>query len=207
MVRKIEVLIVDDEEFFREALVEIVKSFEDLTVVGDMSSGATALQFLENNACDVVLCDVRMPHMNGIEFTELSRHLDDPPQVVAVTSFNNDVSMVSMLRAGANGFILKSARRQDIADGIRSAVQGGTSISPDAARYLKKFLRPPVSLESDVVSALDRRVLTELHYGLSNAYISRELGISVPSVKKSVNRLMQVFGASSRLQLVVLTSP
>ena len=65
MVRKIEVLIVDDEEFFREALVEIVKSFEDLTVVGDMSSGATALQFLENNACDVVLCDVRMPHMNG----------------------------------------------------------------------------------------------------------------------------------------------
>lgn len=126
----------------------------------------------------------------------------DPPVVIAVISFNDDVAMVDMLTAGARGFVLKSARKGEIIAAIHSAVEGGTTLSPAAASGLRRHIMPTAAAVGGL-SPLDSRMLRLLHLGMSNASIAEEVRISASSVKKSVARLMQTFGASSRLELVV----
>lgn len=198
----INVMIVDDEEFFRDALEFLVGGEPDISVVSACATADEALEALWRSSVDVVLCDVRMPAKNGVEFTRQSQLLPSPPAVIAVTSFNDDVAMVDMLSVGARGFILKSARKNEIIAAIHSAMAGGTSLSPAAASGLRRHIMP-IAAKDEELSPLDSRVLRLLHLGMSNASISEEAGISMSSVKKSVARLMQTFSSASRLELVV----
>lgn len=200
----INMVIVDDEEFFRDEMAFMVGTEENISVIATCATVDEALEVLWQSDIDVVLCDVRMPGKNGVEFMRLSRLVPSPPAVVAVTSFNDDVAMVDMLTAGARGFILKSAKRTEIMAAIHSAREGGTTISPSAASRLRQYIIP-LEVAVEGLSALDTRVLRLLHLGKSNASIADEMNISGSSAKKSVARLMQTFDASSRLELVFLS--
>lgn len=204
MPSQIHVLIIDDEQFYRDTLTTYLTPCADITVVATAANGAQALHMLEKVMVDVVLCDVRMPLLDGIDFTKTAAAENLPCKILALTSFNDDHAMLNMLRAGAFGFLLKSAAREEIINAIRVAAAGGTTISPEVATSLRKYLaHPPVVTEE--LPAREQDILTLLHLGKSNAVIAAELNVSTVSVKKAVSRLMQRFTVTSRMELVAVT--
>lgn len=198
------VLIVDDEEFFRDALRAYLAPHEDILVVATVDNGEEALQVLEKIVVDVVLCDVRMPVMDGLKFTRKVADLHNDCRILALTSFIDDHVMVSMLNAGAHGFLLKTAAREDICAAIIDAANGGTTISPAAATGLKKYLLQPAAV-TDSLPLREQDVLALLHAGKSNAAIAEGLEVSASSVKRAVSNLMQRFNAGSRTELIAFT--
>lgn len=197
-------LIVDDEQFFRDTLENYFSTCEDITVVATADNGAHALQVLEKTMADVVLCDVRMPLLDGVEFTRTVAERNLPCNILALTSFNDDQAMLSMLQSGAFGFLLKNTGRDDIITAVREAAVGETTISPEVATGLRKYLAQP-TVSTEGLPVREREVLTLLHRGKSNAGIAEELDVSAVSVKKAVSRLMQRFNVASRLELVATT--
>lgn len=204
MSNHIHVLIIDDEHFYRDTLTAYLTPCADITVVAAVENGAQALQMLEKVMVDVVLCDVRMPLLDGIDFTKTAAVENLPCKILALTSFNDDRAMLEMLHAGAVGFILKSAGRHEIINATRAAVTGGMSISAEVAKGLRKYLTPPPIVIKELPER-ERDVLALLHLGKSNDSIAAALHVSVVSVKKAVSRLMQRFSVSSRMELVTIT--
>lgn len=201
----ISVLIVDDEPFFGEALTRYLEKYEGIKVLGVSEDGVQALDMLQKVMADVVLCDVRMPRMDGVQFAKVVAAEKLPCRVVGLTTFDDERSMLEMLNAGCFGFILKSARPDEIVEAVRGAASGGTTISPQSATRLRRYL---VNLPEPSASHLPDReweVLSLLQKGGSNAAIADELRVSEASVKKAVTRLMQRYDVSSRLELVVTT--
>lgn len=204
MSHPIRILIVDDEPFFRDILEAYFTTCAGITVVDTASNGAQALKSLEKMMVDVVLCDVRMPLLDGVEFTRSVAELHLPCKILALTSFKDDQAMLAMLQAGAFGFLLKGATRKEIHSAVYAAAMGGTTISPEAATGLRKYLSCGIA-STEGLSAREQEVLTLLHLGRNNSSIAAELDVSVASVKKTVRHLMQRFNASSRLELVAVT--
>lgn len=202
--RPLNVLIIDDEEFYRDTLTAYLAAYADLTVVAVAENGAQALHILESTPVDVALCDVRMPLFNGVDFTKTATARKLTCKILALTSFNDDRAMLGMLHAGAVGFLLKSADQHEIINAIRAAATGAMSISPEATNNLRKYLTPPpITIEG--LPDRERDVLALLHLGKSNDSIAAALHVSVISVKKAVSRLMQRFNVSSRMELVAIT--
>lgn len=204
MPRQINLLIVDDEQFFRDSLADYFSDAPDITVVATAPNGAEALQVLERTTVDVVLCDVRMPLLDGVEFTRAAAERKLPVKVLALASFNDEHAMLGMLQAGAYGFLLKSEGREEIVQAVRTAAAGGTTISPEAATGLRKYLARPVT-GTEGLSDRERDVLTLLHVGKTNLEIAEELDLSAVSVKKTVSRLFQHYNVTNRLELVAVT--
>ncbi|WP_080794330.1 response regulator transcription factor [Corynebacterium pacaense] len=201
----IRVLVVDDEVFFRDSLSAALAASEDISVVGVADNGLQARDFLLSNEAEVVLCDVRMPIMDGVGLTEELSARGALARVIAVTSFNEDQAMLRMLHAGAWGFVLKSARRREIIDAVVAVAAGGTVISPVAASNLRQYLVSPLSTLSVELSDRERSVLGLLHQGKSNRQIAGCLGVSEVSVKKTMSGLMRTFDVSSRVRLIAVT--
>lgn len=200
----IRVLIADDELFFIETLEEYLSAFEGIVVVATARNEAQALEALSENSVDVVLCDVRMPIVDGIEFSKAVLEREINCKIIAWTSFNDDRAVLEMLRLGASGFLLKSSEPSKIVEAIRKASIGGTTIDALSATKLRKYLGRFVSYPEDLPRR-ERDVLDLLHLGKSNDAISKELDISMVAVKKAVRRLMERYCASSRLELVAVT--
>lgn len=198
------VLIVDDEEFFRETLKTHLSTYEDIAVVATAANGEEALRLLEKAMVDVVLCDVRMPLMDGVVFTKIVAERNLPCKILALTSFNDGQAMLTMLEYGAFGFLIKGVGRADISTAIKAAVAGGTTISPESATKLRNYISRP-KFFTETLPDREEEVLKFLHLGKSNRDIADELKISANSVKKAVSRLMQRFNATSRLELVAAT--
>lgn len=201
----ITVLIVDDEPFFRETLTAYLQRYDTITVVATASSGREALKILEKVTVDVVLSDVRMPHLDGIGLVQVISERNLSCRLVALTTFDDEQAMLEMLNFGAYGFVLKSARPGEIVEAVRSAAQGGITISPEAATALRKYIThfPVTSMEA--LPSREHQVLTLLHMGKNNATIANDLAIAETTVKKTVARLLQRYSVCSRLELVVAT--
>lgn len=199
------VLIVDDEPFFRETLTAYLKNHEDITVIATANDGVEALEVLEKVSVDVVLCDVRMPHLDGLGFIKEASEKGLACRIVALTTFDDEQSMLGMLTAGAFGFVLKSARSGEIVEAVRTARRGGTTISPESATALCKYVTRFSGPTTQSLPARERQVLTLLQLGKSNAAIADDLDIAEATVKKAVTRLMQRYDVASRLELVVAT--
>lgn len=200
----VHVLIVDDEKFFRDTLKAYLAPHENILVVATAENGEEALEVLDKIVVDVVLCDVRMPLLDGLEFTRQVTEHNIDCKVLALTSFLDDHVMLGMLNAGALGFLLKTAGRDSIYSAILEAAKGGTTISPAAATGLRKYLIRPTSMV-DGLPTRERDVLVLLHSGKSNVAIAEALEISMASVKRAISNLMQRFNAVSRTELIVLT--
>jgi DNA-binding NarL/FixJ family response regulator len=204
----IRVLIVDDDELVRVGLRAIIDAEDDLSVVGEAGDGADVVPAAARLRPDVVLMDVRMPALDGIQATRLLlSRLADPPRVLVVTTFENDEYVYEALRAGASGFLLKRARPVQIVDAVRLVARGDSLLFPAAVRRLAAAYGPAEA--GRPVAGLGRlteregEVLTLMAAGLSNAEIAGRLHLGVETVKTHVGSVLAKLGVRNRTQAVV----
>jgi DNA-binding NarL/FixJ family response regulator len=211
------VLVVDDQALLRTAFSSLIEAEDDLEVVGEASDGAEAVELALARRPDVVLMDVRMPVMDGIEATRSirARWPDDsgegPPRVLILTTFDLDEYVFEALRAGASGFALKSRPLEELLAAIRVVAAGEALLAPSVTRRLIAHFaaRPPATarpLAAGLEELTDREqeVLRLVAKGLSNSELAEVLHVSMPTVKTHVSRILTKLGARDRTQLVVI---
>jgi len=199
----IRVLIADDEALIRTGLRAIIEAEPDLTVVGEAADGAEVVPLVRRLGPDVVLMDVRMPDVDGIQATRhLVETLADPPKVLVVTTFENDDHVYDALRVGASGFLLKRARPADLVQAIRTVAAGESLLFPAAIRRLAAAYgghTPPAQLTDR-----EAEVLRLMADGQSNAEIAADLVLGLETVKTHVGNVLTKLGVRDRTQAVVV---
>ncbi|MEW9529541.1 response regulator [Microbispora sp. NPDC049125] len=214
----VRVVLADDQPLVRAALQMVIADAPDLELVGEAGTGAEAVRLAGDLAPDVVVMDIRMPGMDGIEATRLITAGPGTARVIVLTTFDDDDYVHGALRAGASGFLVKDMALEDILTAVRVVAAGDALIAPSVTRRLiEEFAGRPASVprarELDGVTAREREVLTLIGRGMSNTEIAAELVISVATVKAYVTRLLAKLDARDRVQLVIiayeagLTSP
>ncbi|MGP3959454.1 response regulator [Nonomuraea sp. 3N208] len=199
------VVIADDEDLVRAGLRIIIDAEPDLAVVGEAADGAAVLPVVRREQPDVVLMDVRMPALDGIQATARLMALDDPPKVLVVTTFENDDHVYDALRAGASGFLLKRARPDDLVKAIKVVAAGESLLFPAAIRALaggRSAGRPAVP-GIGRLTAREGDVLRLMARGLSNTEIAAELVVGAETVKTHVGNVLAKLGARDRTQAVI----
>ena len=200
----IRVLVVDDQALLRGSFRVLLECEPDFTVVGEATTGVEAVELTERESPDVVLMDVRMPEMDGIEAT---LRIGGRARVLIVTMFDLDAYVYAALRAGASGFLLKDAPPADLLTAIRVVAAGEALLAPSVTRRLiEEFARIPafpVIRGLDGVTEREREVLTLIARGLSNAELAAHLHLGAATVKTHISRLLTKLGARDRAQLVI----
>ncbi|WP_406295423.1 response regulator transcription factor [Embleya sp. NBC_00888] len=206
----VRVLIADDESLVRAGLHAIVAAEPDLAVVGEAATGVEAVARARELRPDLVLMDVRMPGLNGIEATaQLLREPSGSPKVLVVTTFENDEYVYDALRAGAHGFLLKRARADEMVHAIRTVARGDSLLFPTAIRDLA-LSRVPARERSrelrtriDRLTAREQEVLRLITAGLSNTEIAERTALGPETVKTHVARVLGKLGVRDRTQAVI----
>jgi DNA-binding NarL/FixJ family response regulator len=210
----IRVLLADDQALLRSTFRLLLDSTPDILVVAEASTGAEAVERVRTERADVVLMDIRMPDMDGIEATRLITEDNDLDgvRILILTTFETDQLVVDALRAGASGFLGKGVDPSTLLDAIRTVASGESLLSAAATTALiKRFLgqsttRLDVNLPVvDALTAREREVTTLVARGLSNEQIAEHLFISPSTAKTHVNRAMMKIGARDRAQVVVFS--
>jgi DNA-binding NarL/FixJ family response regulator len=204
----ISVLIVDDQDLVREGLRMLLEAEPDLTVAGEAGDGGQALVQAQRLDPDVILMDVRMPHMNGIEATARLVQRGSRARILMLTTFNLDEYVYHALKAGASGFLLKDASREQLAGAVRAAPAGETLLAPAITRRLiEDFCRGPApGTESATSGGLSERelgVVLLVAQGLSNAEIADRLYLSEATIKSHIARILAKLGLRDRVQIAV----
>jgi len=209
----IRVVLVDDQELLRMGFRMILDAQEDMAVVGEAGDGRAALELLRHTAADVVLMDVRMPVLDGVEATRrLQRELaENAPKVLILTTFDLDEYAFAALKAGASGFLLKDVPPVELLSAIRAVRSGDAVVAPSTTRrLLDRFVPMLPSGESadtprlDTLTEREREVLGLIAQGLSNAEIAGRLVLSEATVKTHVGRILAKLDLRDRVQAVVL---
>ncbi|WP_326494450.1 response regulator transcription factor [Nocardioides pini] len=212
MDRVIRVLLVDDDPLVRSALTLMLGGQPDIEVVGEAPNGEAGLAQVAEHRPDVVLMDIRMPVMDGLEATRVLHSRPSPPAVVVLTTFDADDHVLRAVASGADGFLLKDTPPGDIVSAIRTVAAGDAMLSPSATRSLVSRLRNTSPTDRSTTAADRLTVLTERELevavcvgrGLSNSEIASELYLSIPTVKSHVSRLLTKLDASNRVQVAMV---
>jgi DNA-binding NarL/FixJ family response regulator len=210
----VRVLVADDQPLMRAALRLCLESEDDVEVVGEAGDGAAVVELARSLRPDVVVMDVRMPVLDGIEATRRVVGLpgDRPVRVLVITTFDLDEYVVDAIRAGASGFLLKDATPEDLLRAVRVVADGGALLSPSVTRRLLDLyagawpevsLRPAVPTVPAQVTERELAVLRLVAHGLSNAEIAATLHLAHSSVKTHVSHLLAKLGLADRTQLAV----
>jgi DNA-binding NarL/FixJ family response regulator len=201
------VVVVDDEPLIRSGLRAIINAEPDLTVVGEAGDGAEVLAVVRRTRADVVLMDVRMPAVDGIQATRLLlENLDPAPKVLVVTTFENDDYVYDALRAGAAGFLLKRTPPDDIIAAIRTVAGSESLLFPEAIRALALAhagQHRPTGLDEFQLTDREQEVLRLMARGLSNLEIAGELVLGLQTVKTHVANVLAKLNARDRTQAVI----
>jgi len=211
-VSPIRVFLVDDQQMVRAGFRMLVDSQDDLDVVGEAADGNEAVQRLAATRADVVLMDVRMPRLDGVEATRLLAARADAPRVIVLTTFDLDEYAFAAIKAGAAAFLLKDAAPHELLHAIRAVHAGDAVVAPSTTRRLLEHFAhtlpdpsaPASSTRLDVLTARELEVLTLVGRGRSNQEIAAELVVAEATVKTHVGRLLAKTGSRDRVQLVVL---
>ena len=213
------VLLVDDQALMREGFRMILEAEGDIDVVGEAEDGAQAVDLVSRCSPDVVVMDIRMPRMDGIEATRRVVSAGSTARVLVLTTFDLDDYALGALRAGASGFILKDVKPSDLVNAVRTVASGDAVVSPRATRrLLEEYGRlagnpapdgpgPASSRGLEDIGRLserEREVLTAMARGFSNAEIAEQLFVSEATVKSHVGRILSKLGVRDRVQAVVL---
>ncbi|MBI5103431.1 MAG: response regulator transcription factor [Solirubrobacterales bacterium] len=208
----VRIVIADDQQLVRTGFRLILDAEDDLEVVGEAADGAEALEVVRRECPDVVLMDIRMPELDGIEATR--RIVGGPTKVLMLTTFDLNEYVYEALRAGASGFLLKDTPAEQLAEGVRVVARGDALLAPSVTRrLLDEFARaddgaaapapaPPPGL--DELTARELEVFKLVARGLSNAEIAEELVLGETTVKTHVARMLMKLGVRDRVQAVVL---
>jgi DNA-binding NarL/FixJ family response regulator len=205
----VRVLLADDQELVRDGFATILDLQDDLEVVGSVADGVAAVSAVRSLAPDVVLMDVRMPMMDGIEATRrIVAGSPAPPRVLVLTTFDLDEYVFAALQAGASGFLLKDTPRASLLAAVRAVAAGDVLLSPVVTRRLvERFARRPAASSAEEtwggLSPRERDVAELIARGLSNAEIAAELVVSEATVKSHVAHVLTKTGLRDRVQVVV----
>lgn len=207
----IRVVLADDQQLIRTALRMVIDDIEDVEVVGEAADGEEAVSLADDLRPDVVVMDIRMPGVDGIEATRRITAGSGESRIVVLTTFDDDDYVYGALRAGASGFLVKDMALDDILAAIRVVAAGDALIAPSVTRRLIQDFTAARSLEPprgrrDLAAITDREreVLTLVGTGLSNTEIAERLFISVATAKTYLTRLLSKLGARDRVQLVII---
>ncbi len=204
----IRVVLVDDQELVRSGVRMMLERFDDIAVVGEATNGYEALDLIEAARPDVVLMDVRMPAMDGIEATRMAMSRPEPTAILVLTTFDLDDFVFDALDAGASGFLLKDASAAELSSAIRAAAAGDAVLAPSVTRrVVARAARraPPMAPDPRAATITDREreVVTALADGLSNAEIAARLYLSEATVKSHLTSILNKLGLRDRTQVVI----
>jgi DNA-binding NarL/FixJ family response regulator len=207
----VSVLLADDQELVRSGLEMMIDSTDDLSVVGQAADGAEAVRLAAELGPDVVVMDIRMPSLDGLEATrQIVAAGEDGPRVLILTTFDLDEYVFEAFRAGASGFLVKDAPREQIVQGIRAVAAGEALASPSVTRRLiERFAAAPGASPSrarelEQLTPREREVLELMARGLSNSELAARLFLSEKTVKTHVGRILMKLGLRDRVHAVIL---
>lgn len=210
MTEMIRLLLVDDQRLMRDGLRILLELESDFEVIGEAEDGAQALESYQQFSPDVVLMDIRMPVMDGVEATRRLRESDPNSKVIILTTFDDNEYIFEGLRAGALGYLLKDVSGDELADAIRKVAAGGSMIEPSVARkVIAEFARlAPATPEAveDLIEPLSEReieILKLVSQGLTNKEIAAKLYLAEGTVKNYVTSILQKIGARDRTQAAI----
>jgi DNA-binding NarL/FixJ family response regulator len=204
------VVVADDQAIVRAGFRMLIDSEPDLAVLGEAANGAEAVAVARRTSPDVVLMDIRMPHVDGIEATKRIRALAEPARVMILTTFDLDEYVYEALKAGASGFLLKDAPAEQLVAGVRVVAAGDALLAPAITRRLiEEFARRPMPPPDGPpqlaeLTSREREILTFVARGLSNAEIADLLVLGESTVKTHVGNVLMKLGLRDRVQAVVL---
>jgi DNA-binding NarL/FixJ family response regulator len=204
----VRVILADDQPLVRAGLRMLIEQTPDIEVAGEAGTGAEAVQLVRDADPDVVVMDIRMPGMDGIEATQMITSGDTSARVLMLTTFDDDDCVYGALRAGASGFLVKDMALEDILTAIRVVAAGDAIIAPGVTRRLiTQFASPPrpgrERRELTGITDREREVLRLVGQGMSNAEIATALYITAGTAKTHVARLLTKLDARDRIQLVI----
>ena len=206
----IRVLVVDDDPLVRSALRLMLGGQPDLEVIGEAPDGRSGVAAARAERPDVVLMDIRMPGLNGLEATRALHSDPDPPRVIVLTTFDADEHVMGALAAGADGFVLKDTPPGEIVEAIRRVAAGDPMLSPSVTATLIRQVRDTGDDRSEEarrrlagLTERETEVAVAVGRGLSNAQIAAELYLSVPTVKAHVSRLFDKLQVTNRVQIAM----
>ena len=206
----IRLLVVDDQALVRAGFVKLLEPESDLRVVGEAADGSEAVEAAARTRPDVVLMDIRMPRLDGIEATRRIREGPRAPRVVVLTTYDLDEYVFEALKAGASGFLLKDAPADQLVAGIRVVAAGDALLAPPITkRLIEEFARRPTPppdgpVELAELTAREREILTLIARGLTNSEIATGLVLGESTVKTHVGNILTKLGLRDRVQAVVL---
>jgi DNA-binding NarL/FixJ family response regulator len=205
----IRVVLVDDDSLMRAGLRMIIEQSDDIVVAGEAGDGADGLRLVRQERPDVVLMDVRMPGMNGIEATQVLTDSGTEVRVIVLTTFEMEEYVFGALRAGASGFLLKRTKPEQLLAGIRAVAEGDALLSPSVTRrVIEEFTSAGTVAQApdprlSQLTEREREVLVQMAGGLSNDEIAETLFIAENTVKTHVKHVMSKLGSRDRVQAVV----
>jgi NarL family two-component system response regulator LiaR len=203
MTQPVRVLLTDDHPVVRRGLTAVLSVYGDFHLVGEVNSGEEAISFCEKTQPDVVLMDLMMPGMGGVEAIRTIRKRWPQVAVIALTSFGEMSLVEEALKAGAVSYLLKNVSADELAAAIRGAATGRSALSPEVARLLIQDIRKPASKDYDL-SDREREILKLMVDGLSNVAIAERLIITQSTVKFHVSNILSKLGVGSRTEAVAL---
>jgi len=194
---KIRILVADDHPMLREGLIAVLSTRPEFEVVGEAQDGEETLRQAQRLRPDIVLLDLEMPKLDGVAVLRTLKERNPGTRALVFTAYDTDERIAGALRAGAGGYLLKGASRQEIFDAVRTVHAGGTLLGPEAARFILERGGPG---EAEGLTPRELEVLGLLASGLSNARIARELYISERTVKFHVSSILSKLGARNRTE-------
>lgn len=201
-IKKIRVIIVDDHEMVRRGLSDFLRIFKEFSLVGEASNGEEAIKKCTILKPDIVLMDLVMPKMNGVEAIRIIHDRFPDIQIIAMSSYDDERLVPAALDAGAISFLQKNVTMNELADSIRKAYDGVSTLSPTATRYLISAALKHPGKDFDLTSR-ERDVLALMVAGKSNVQIAEELVICIPTVKSHVGHILSKLGVKTRAEAIV----
>jgi DNA-binding NarL/FixJ family response regulator len=201
----INILIVDDHAILRDGLKNILSFEEDMKVVGEAISGEEALKLAEELAPDVIIMDINLPGINGVETTSLIKTKNPAARILVLTMYTHDEYLLAALKAGADGYLLKDAPSEHVVEAIKAVSRGESMITPSMTKKLVNMHLQQTQVRRDDSNLTDREqeVLIGLVEGLSNKEIAEKLFISDKTVKIHVSKIFKKLEVKSRSQAVI----
>lgn len=199
MTETVRILIADDHPVVRTGLGGMIAGEPDLEVVAEAADGSEAHRLASRHRPDVVLMDLKMPEMDGVEATARIREEQSDVQVLVLTTYNSDADILKALKAGATGYLLKDAPKEELFDAIRNAAQGKSSLTPDVASRVVERMRVP---EEQSLSSRETEILELVAAGTSNKEIAKTLWVSETTVKSHLLHAFEKLGVDDRTAAV-----
>ncbi len=208
MSEPIRLVIVDDQAITRSGVRALLATLPDIEIVGEATNGAEAIALVEQRQPDVVLMDLRMPGVNGIEATRQIHRASPHISILVVTVFEDDTSVFPAIRAGARGYLLKNADQAELLRAIQTVATGGVIFSPSIAQRVLQYLAAPQvampRLAFDELTHREREILEQIARGKNNAEIAQELGLSPKTVSNNISNVLVKLHAADRAKLMLM---